>query len=88
MDEISSEHLNFRDKNLYQVLFAQVYSVRLTPICLFLAIRQFYKYDKDSCIKSEKFLSQHLHISIFRLVINHGLTVALFLHYSCSKNIE
>ena len=49
-------------QTFYQVLFAQVYSVRLTPIYLFLAIRQFCKYDKDSCIKSEKFLSQHLHI--------------------------
>ena len=35
------------------------------------------------CIKSEKFPSQHLHISIFRLVMNHGLTLALFLQYSC-----
>ena len=58
-------------QTFYQVLFAQVYSVRLTPIYLFLSIGQFCKYDKDSCIKSEKFLSQHLHISIFRLVINH-----------------
>ena len=70
-------------QTFYQVLFAQVYSVRLTPIYLFLAIRQFCKYDKDSCIKSEKFLSQHLHIRLFRLVMSHGLTVALFLHYSC-----
>ena len=70
-------------QTFYQVLFAQVYSVGLTPIYLFLAIRQFCKYDKDSCIKSEKFISQHLYISIFRLVMNYGLTVALFLHYSC-----
>ena len=41
-------------QTFYQVLFAQVYSVRLTPIYLFLAIRQFCKYDKDSCIKIYK----------------------------------
>ena len=70
-------------QTFYQVLFAQVYSVRLTSIYLFLGIRQFCKYDKDSCIKSEKVLSQYLHISIFRLVMNHGFTVALFLRYSC-----
>ena len=34
-------------QTFYQILFAQVYSVRLTPIYLFLAIRQFCKYDKD-----------------------------------------
>ena len=39
----------------YQVLFAQVYSVRLTPIYLFLANR--CKYDNNSCIKSVKFKS-------------------------------
>ena len=42
-------------QTFYQVLFAKVYSVRLTPIHLFLAIR--CKYDNNSCIKSVKFKS-------------------------------
>ena len=49
-------------QTFYQVLFAQVYSVRLTPIYLFLAIRQFCKYDEDLCVKSEKFLSQQTYL--------------------------
>ena len=65
------------------ILSSSLRSGILRFICFQLS-GQFCKYDKDSCIKSVKFPSQHFHISLFRLVMNHRLTVALFLHlYSC-----
>ena len=65
-------------QTFYQVLFAQVYSVRLAPIYLFFSYQDSFVNMIRTRVKISKIFIITVHISIFRVVMTTDLPLPCF----------